>query len=179
MLDISVGGAFLATQPLPLGEKIRVEIEGECSAFTMDAVVMRSSGDRDGNSLVGIRFVDRDANSYSDWLEDECVRVSIWMCRESAPLIATKDPVIPEFPNDRAFIPLHFVFEIVRSQPGTSLSALLRLNRFDRMSLRIAVARLIESGVLEVMKPASKAKDAPSPSSLMRRISKSLHSVGL
>jgi hypothetical protein len=63
MCDISLGGASLETQPLPLGEEIRVEIEGDYSAFTMDAVVTRSSWDPCGKGEVGIRFVDRDAGS--------------------------------------------------------------------------------------------------------------------
>jgi hypothetical protein len=58
MCNVSTGGAFLETAPLPFGQEIRVEIEGECSWFTLDAVVTRSRfAPKDA---IAIRFVDRD-----------------------------------------------------------------------------------------------------------------------
>jgi PilZ domain len=86
MRDISAGGASLETALLPLGEEIRVEIEGDCSAFTLDAVVMRSGLGPRAKGSVGIRFVDRDPGRYAEWLREECVRLSMWMC---------KGPVVP------------------------------------------------------------------------------------
>ena len=52
------------------------------------------------------------------------------------------------------------MFEIIKSQPGTNLSDLLSLESFDPMHIRIAVARLIESGSFVVMKPATEQKDS-------------------
>jgi hypothetical protein len=64
MRDVSVGGALLELEePLLHGEEIQVEVHGDCSAFTMDAIVMRSLLARCGSSI-GIRFVERDPNSY-------------------------------------------------------------------------------------------------------------------
>jgi hypothetical protein len=182
MRDVSPGGALLETAPLPLGEAIRVEIEGDYSAFTMDAVVTRSRVGPGAKGLVGVRFVDSNPSRYAKWLEDEYIRLSLWTVSDNAQLIATNHPVIPESLNDPVFIPVHPVFQIVKSAPGTSLADLLSsLESFDRMNVRIAVARLIESRTVTVMKPApaTEEKDAPSPAKLMRRIRESLWSAGI
>ena len=42
MRDVSRGGAFLETEPVPVGEEIRVEVAGDYSVFSMDAIVIRN-----------------------------------------------------------------------------------------------------------------------------------------
>lgn len=163
MRDVSAGGAFLETTPLPLGQEILVEIEGECSSFTVSAVVTRSRFDSRAKGAIAIRFVDRDPRRYGKWLLDECVRLSMWMCSDTTPLFALDNAAIPQPLDDPGFIPVHSVYQIIRSQPSTSLADLLGLATFEPMHIRIAVARLLESRALTVMKPGANEKTA-SPS---------------
>jgi hypothetical protein len=86
MRDVSLGGAFLATEAVPIGEVIRVEVAGEYSVFTMDAIVIRNHPGRRGKGTIAIRFVDRNPRAYAEWLREECLRLSMWLCMDSAPL---------------------------------------------------------------------------------------------
>jgi hypothetical protein len=87
MRDVSLGGAFLETEPLRVGETIRVEVEGDCSMFTMDAIVIRRHRGRRRKGAIAVRFDDRSPRAYAEWLRAECVRLSMWMCMDSASLI--------------------------------------------------------------------------------------------
>jgi hypothetical protein len=171
MRDVSAGGAFLETAPLPLGHEIRVEIEGEYSSFMLDAVVIRSRF-APAKGAIAIRFVDRDPLLYAKWLQDECIRLSMWMCADSAPLVAEGKAEIPQHLDDPAFVPIHSVYNVIKSQPSTSLADLLGSGKFDPMPIRIAVARLLESRALTVMKVAAKEKTAPPALKLMGRFRK-------
>jgi hypothetical protein len=75
MRNVSTSGALLETAPLPPGEEIRVEIQGELSPLTMDAVVTRNHVGPGADGAIGIRFVDRDARSHAKWLREECLRL--------------------------------------------------------------------------------------------------------
>jgi hypothetical protein len=77
MRDVSRGGAFLVTEPLPVGEAIRVEVAGEYSLFTMDAIVIRSRRGRRGSGTIAIRFMDRSPRAYAEWLREEYLRWSL------------------------------------------------------------------------------------------------------
>jgi hypothetical protein len=172
MRNVSRGGAFLETAPMPFGEEIRVEIEGQHSSFTMDAVVTRTRVGIDGS--VGIHFVDRNGTRYAKWLRDECVRLSLWMSSDTVPLAAASDAVAPPAQDDPAAVPVSAVLRLIKAQPGTTISDLLDLESFDEMYVRIAVARLIESRAVTVAKPrAGKEVAAPTPFRLMRRFRRS------
>jgi hypothetical protein len=176
MHDISGGGALLETEPLTLGEDIRVEIEGDFGTFTMDAVVIRICPRRGVNGF-GVRFVDREHRSYAEWLHQEWIRLSMWQCRDNDPLVATGNALTAMSQNDPAYIPVHPVLQMIRYQPGTCLADLLGLESFDRMYIRIAVARLIESRALAVMK-TDEGRAHPSPG-IMARVWESLLSTKL
>ena len=179
MRDISLGGAFLETEPVPVGEEIRLEVAGEYSMFTMDAIVVRNRAGRRGKGTIAIRFVDRNPRAYADWLREECLRLSMWMCMDSAPLVAGRDPEIARASNDPVFIPVDSVFEIVESQPGTTLEDLLSLESFDEMHLRIAVARLIESRALKTESPPIEEKNEIYQARFRKRFPASLFAIGL
>jgi hypothetical protein len=174
MYNISTEGALLETDHLNLGEDIRVEIGGDCAAFTVDAIVVRSCS-AGGVRGFGVRFVDRDPNHYADWLHEEWNRMAMWLCRDNDPLIATSHPVVTNWAHDPAYIPVHPVLQMIKFQPGTSLDDLLSLESYNRLYIRIAVARLIESGTLMVMGPAAEG-DAPATSGLISRIWESMTS---
>jgi hypothetical protein len=174
MRNVSTVGAFLETAPLPPGEEIRVEIEGGLSSFTMDAVVTRNHVGP-GAGAIGIRFVDSDAKSHAKWLRNECIRLSMWMCSDNAPLAAARHAALPAAQADPVLVPLHAVFQLIESQPGRSLNDLLTLQRFDEMLVRVAVARLLESRAVAVSKEeAKKQVTATSPRRLLRRFRRSL-----
>jgi hypothetical protein len=175
MRSVSIGGAMLETAPLPpLGEEIRVEIAGELSSFTMDAVVVRREVGPGVGGAIGIRFVDRDPRSYAKWLRDECVRLSMWMCSDTAPLAAAKHPVLPAMHNDPVPVPVQALFELIESQPGRSLSD-LPLQGFDETLVRVAVARLLESRAVAVTKAETKKQIAAPPQiHLFRRMRRPL-----
>jgi hypothetical protein len=78
MRDVSRGGAFLETEPVPVGEEIRVEVAGEYSMFTMDAIVIRSHSGRRRKGTIAIRFANRNPRAYAEWLREECLRLSMW-----------------------------------------------------------------------------------------------------
>ena len=171
MRDVSAGGALLETAPLPLGQEIRVEIEGECSSFTLDAVVTRSRFPT-AKGAIAIRFVDRDPCRYAKWLQDECIRLSMWMCSDNAPLVADRKAQIPQYPDDPAFVPVQSMYDIIRAGPSNSLADLLGSGNFDPMHIRIAVARLLESRALTVMLVAAKEKTPPASITLIGRFRK-------
>ena len=172
MRDVSAGGAFLETASLPLGTEIRVEIEGECSSFMLDAVVTRSRFAPGAMGAIAIRFVDLDPHRYSKWLQDECVRLSMWICSDYSPLVAEDNAEMPLFADDPVFIPVLPVYNIIKSQPSTCLADLLALGNLTPMHIRIAVARLLESRALTVMNEAAKERAARPSRGLIGRFRK-------
>jgi hypothetical protein len=174
MRNVSNGGASLETSPLPLGEEIRVEIPGELSPFTMDAVVTRNRVGL-GDSAVGIRFVNSNSKTYVKWLRNECIRLSMWMCGDTAPLAATSNAMLPAGQDDPVLVPVHAVFQLIQSRPGGNLGDLLTLQNFDEMLVRLAVARLLESRAVAVSKPETRKRVSETPlPRLLRRFRKSL-----
>jgi hypothetical protein len=104
----------------------------------------------------------------------------MWMCMESAPLIARNDPEVARASNDPVHIPVDFVFEIIKSQPGTTLDDLLSLETYEPMHLRIAVARLIESRALTAdTSPIEEKKNEIYQARFRKRFPASLLSMGV